>query len=87
MISLLARQFRASPWPTLLLAFTVAVLSLIVTAVPRLSSDLDDRQLAQRLSTLSAIQGDVAGAFTPPHLPERTAGPVAGDQGGCRQHP
>lgn len=66
MISLLARQFRASPWPTLLLAFTVAVLSLIVTAVPRLSSDLDDRQLAQRLSTLSAIQGDVAGAFTPP---------------------
>ena len=58
---LLARQLRHRPWPTLLLALTIAVASALATAVPRLSSDLADRQLAQRLAALSAVQGDVSG--------------------------
>ena len=64
MIALLVRQFRASPWPTLLLAFTVAVLSLIATIIPRMSTQLDDRQLTSSLRDVSAVQGDVSGTWT-----------------------
>lgn len=62
---LLARQLRHRPWPTLLLALTIAVASALATAVPRLSSDLADRQLAQRVAALSAVQGDVSGHWQP----------------------
>lgn len=61
MIRLLWRSFRSSPWPTVLLALTVALLSLIVAIVPRLTSQLDDRQLETSLDRLSALKGDVSG--------------------------
>lgn len=69
MIRLVLRQVRTDPWPTLLLALTVALTSMIAVVAPRLSGDLDDRQLAERIGSLSAIQGDVSGAFTPQFRP------------------
>ncbi len=64
--TLLRRQLAARPWPTALLALTLVVAAALAVAVPRLISDLDDRQLAQRLASLSAIQGDVSGTWGPP---------------------
>jgi len=64
--TLMRRQVAARPWPTMLLAFTVAVVSALATAIPRLVADLDDRQLAQRLGSLSAIAGDVSGTWSVP---------------------
>ncbi|MFT3887676.1 MAG: ABC transporter permease [Arachnia sp.] len=75
--TLLRRQLQARPWPTLLLALTLLVAAALAAAVPRLSADLDDRQLAQRLASLSAIRGDVTGTWGP----QMMYGPwdVAGD--------
>lgn len=64
-LTLLKRQLLHRPWPTILLAGAVLLVSAMLTAVPRLMSDLDDRQLSQRLASLSAIQGDVSGRWTP----------------------
>lgn len=80
MTGLLVRQFRAGPWPTLLLAFTVAVMSLVSTLVPRMTIQLDDRQLAQSLGAVSASQGDVSALWTtwsvaPEGSPDPWAGP------------
>lgn len=66
LVTLLRRQLAARPWPTLLLAVTLVIAAALAAAVPRLIDDLDDRQLAQRLASLSAIQGDVTGTWGPP---------------------
>lgn len=63
-LSLLWRQFNQERWPALVLALSVALLSLVAGVVPRLMSDLDDRQLTQALSGLSAAQGDVTGSWS-----------------------
>lgn len=78
-VTLLRRQFVARPWPTLLLALVVALASALATAVPRMVTDLNDRQLSQRLGSLSAIQGDVTGTWTPSlHLDGVTRDPWEG---------
>lgn len=82
MISLLARQFRARPWPTLLLALTVALLSFVAALIPRMAAELDDRQLERSLATVSAVQGDVSALWTT----YRIAAPGAADLwGGPRE--
>lgn len=63
-LSLIWKQFNQERWPALVLALSVALLSAVAGAVPRLMSDLDDRQLAQALSGLSAAQGDVTGSWS-----------------------
>lgn len=60
---LLWRQFSSERWPALLLAFSVAILSALTAVTPRLMGALDDRQLTETLSGLSALQGDVAGSW------------------------
>lgn len=65
LLTLLRRQLAARLWPTLLLALTLALLAGLAASIPRFTGDLDDRQLSQRLSSLSAIQGDVSGSWTP----------------------
>ncbi|MFD0867368.1 hypothetical protein ACFQ06_16355, partial [Tessaracoccus lubricantis] len=62
-LTMVWRQFSAERWPALLLALSVAILAALATATPRLMASLDDRQLAQELSGLSAIQGDVTGSW------------------------
>lgn len=63
-LTVLWRQFNQERWPALILALSVAILSLVAGVVPRLMSDLDDRQLNQELSSLSSAQGDVIGVWS-----------------------
>ncbi|MDO5678643.1 MAG: hypothetical protein Q4G35_14195, partial [Propionibacteriaceae bacterium] len=63
MIRLVWRQFAANPWPAILLVFTTALLAALAVATPRLIADLDDRQLGEKLASLSALQGDVSGTW------------------------
>lgn len=63
-VTLLWRQFNHERWPALVLALSVLLLSLVAGVVPRLMSDLDDRQLTQAVSGLSATQGDVLGSWS-----------------------
>lgn len=62
-LKLLWRQFSEERWPALVLAFAVMLLSALTASVPRLMATIDDRQLAQELGQLSAIQGDVTGRW------------------------
>lgn len=57
------RQFTADPWVSLALALLVALVSLLVTAVPRALEDVQARQLAQDVGALSALQRDVTGSW------------------------
>ncbi|MGD8200488.1 FtsX-like permease family protein [Ornithinimicrobium sp. W1679] len=58
------RQFAADPWVSVGLALLVAVVSLLLTAVPRALQDVNDRQLAQDVGGLSALQRDVTGRWS-----------------------
>ncbi len=79
MISLLVRQVRARPWPTLLLALTVSLLSFVAALIPRMSAELDDRQLEHSLADVSAVQGDVSAPWTTYRIaPTGAADPWAG---------
>lgn len=62
-LTLLWRQFSQERWPALVLALSVAILAAVAGVVPRLMSDLDDRQLGQTLAGLSTTQGDVMGSW------------------------
>lgn len=80
MIALLRRQFRAYPWPMLLLAGAIAIVSLVMGLVPRATALLDDRQLAHSLGAVSAVQGDVTARWTTwsiasPDSPDPWSGP------------
>ena len=58
------RQFAADPWVSVGLALLVAVVSVLLTAVPRALQDVNDRQLAQDVGGLSALQRDVTGRWS-----------------------
>jgi putative ABC transport system permease protein len=57
------RQFAADPWVSAALALLVGLVSLLVTAVPRALEDVQTRQLAQDVGSLSAMQRDVTGSW------------------------
>ncbi|SOC57378.1 ABC transporter permease [Ornithinimicrobium cerasi] len=57
------RQFVADPWVSAALAVLVALVSFLLTAVPRALEDVNARQLVQDLGLLSAQQRDVTGAW------------------------
>ncbi|MBB1483868.1 FtsX-like permease family protein [Tessaracoccus sp. MC1865] len=81
-LKLLWRQFSSERWPALLLALSVLIIAALTTATPRLMANLDDRQLAQTLSGLSALQGDVAGTWAQ----DTMNSPVAGLQDPWEPH-
>ncbi len=60
---LAARQFAADPWVSAALALLVGLVSLLLTAVPRALDDVQARQLAQDVGSLSALQRDVTGTW------------------------
>lgn len=60
---LAARQFAADPWVSAALALLVGLVSLLLTAVPRALDDVQARQLAQDVGSLSALQRDVTGSW------------------------
>lgn len=57
------RQFASDPWVSAALALLVGLVSLLVTAVPRALEDVQARQLAQDVSSMSALQRDVTGTW------------------------
>ncbi|MGB3184686.1 MAG: FtsX-like permease family protein [Ornithinimicrobium sp.] len=57
--SLLFRQLRVDPWISVLLALLVAVTSVLVTIGPRILTDLNSRQVAYTVDSLSVLQRDV----------------------------
>lgn len=58
---LAARQFVSDPWVSVGLALLVALVALLLTAVPRGLVDVQSRQLVQEVDGLSAAQRDLRG--------------------------
>ncbi len=58
-VGLAARQLRADPWTSVLLALLVAITSCVATAGPRVLADLNSRQLDYTLNDLSVLQRDI----------------------------
>lgn len=57
------RQFAADPWVSAALALLVALVSLLLTSVPRALEDVNGRQLTEDVAALSAQQRDVTGSW------------------------
>lgn len=84
-LGILGRQFRADPWPSLLLAVLVLLVVAAATLWPRYILDLNTRQVPYQVGALSAQQRDMTAFWTATIVPsadreytsaEDTWGPV-----------
>ena len=69
-VGVLAKQFLADPWPTVLLALLVALIAGAATLWPRYILDMNGRQVPYQVSALSAQQRDLLANWGATMVPE-----------------
>ena len=57
------RQFAADPWVSAGLAVLIALVALLLTAIPRAFTEVQSRQLVQEVNALSSGQRDLSGQW------------------------